>query len=280
MSIKNNIKNTKNTKNKVNSKVNTTPFSSNEITLIKDFSKLKYNGAPEFIYEGGDGFQGVKFYLKLGESINANGGAMNYMSSDIIVNTTMSGGFLANLGRGISRILSGSTAFYNNFSNKTDTTKFISFAGINPGNVGCFYIPPGKKLKLVSNTYICSTPNLRISGKMQLGGFVLGYGLFYVTVEAGETAGLIWAASYGDIIKIELKGGESIKIDNGVLLGLDDDIWFESTTIGGLTSTFLSGEGLVTLIRNDYEVTKDIFLKGRSDSAYIEYISNIVNKNK
>ena len=265
-----------NRKNNINRKTNNKPFSSNEITLIRDVNKLKYNNFSKFNYEGGDGFQGVKFYLKNGESINANGGSMNYMSGNMKIGTTMAGGFFNQLMKGISRVVSGSTLFYNNFYNDIDQIQFVTFAGINPGNVGCFYIPSGKKFKLVSHTYICSTPNLSISGKMQLGGFILGYGLFYVTVEAGETPGLVWAASYGDVLQIELQNGGSIKVDNGVLLGLDDNISFETTTVGGLTSTFLSGEGLVTLITNNQEVPKNIFLKGRSDTTYIEYIKNIV----
>ena len=63
-----------------NNKINNRPFSSYDICLIKDLNKLKNNNFPKFSYEGGDGFQGVKFYLKNGESINANGGSMNYMS--------------------------------------------------------------------------------------------------------------------------------------------------------------------------------------------------------
>ena len=281
LSARTNAKTNAKTNSKTNAKTNTRnvrPFSSNEITLIKDPSALKNNNFPTFLYEGGDGFKGVKFYLKNGESINANGGAMNYMSGDMKIRTTMGGGFLSTLVKGISRAVSGSSVFYNNFYNNSDIPQYIAFAGINPGNIGCFYIPPRKKFILVSHSYICSTPNLTISGKLQLGGFILGYGLFYVTVQADDNAGLIWGASFGDVLQIELQIGESIKVDNGVLLGFDYDINFNTTTVGGLTSTFLSGEALVTLITNDKDRPINIFLKGRSDSAYIEYISNIVNK--
>ena len=258
--------NKKNTPNNYNKK-------KNEIFLISNIDKFKNKSRfPRFELEGSDNSECVKFYLKKGESIRANGGAMNYMSRDVMIDTRTD-----SLLNTVGRLASGSTIFYNLFSNEIDQEQFITFSGVNLGNTACFYIPKGKKIKLVSESYICSTPNLRIYGKAALGGIITGYGLFYVIVEALESDGLVWASSFGKVLEIELKPEEVIKVDNGILLGMDDDLAMESMSVGGIKSFFLSGEGLITKITNISNTNKYIFLESRSKLAFSDYIRQIVD---
>jgi hypothetical protein len=99
-----------------------------------------------------------------------------------------------------------------------------------------------------------------------------GYGLFYVNVTAQETPGLVWINSFGDIIKQTLNQNDKISIDNGVLLGYDSTINMHTSTVGGIKSTLFSGEGLITEIINKNINPITIYLQGRSNSAYMEYI--------
>jgi len=245
-----------------------------EIYLITDINKFKNkNNFPRFEFEGGDDSECVKFYLKKGESIRANGGAMNYMSHNLMIETQTNNFFSA-----AKRALSGSTIFYNIFYNDVNEEQYISLSGVNLGNIACFYIPVGKKIKLVSESYICSTPNLKVHGKASFGGVITGYGLFYVIVEAIDSDGLLWAGSFGKVLEIELQPNEAIKVDNGILLGLDDDLAMETISIGGLKSFFLSGEGLITKIVNSTSKKKYIFLESRSKLAFTDYINNIVRQ--
>ena len=248
----------------------------NEIFFISNVNKFKNQSRfPKFNIEGGEGSESVKFYLKKGESIIANGDAMNYMSSDITIKTEA-----GNLFSAAKRALSGSTIFYNIFSNQVEKEQFISFSGVNLGNTACFYIPKGKKIKLVSESYLCSTPNLKVHGKVAFGGVITGYGLFYVVVEAIESDGLLWASSFGKVLEIELKPNEVIKVDNGILLGMDDALKMESMSIGGLKSFFLSGEGIITKITNISNTNKYIFLQSRSKLGFTNYIRQIVEEEK
>lgn len=268
---KNQVKNNKN-KNK--------KFSSNDIILIKDPLKLKNNEEfPKFEYEGGDGFKCVKVTLKNNQSIRADAGAMNYMSDDIKIETKTGSIF-----NSILRPLSGSSMFYNIFynSNKNNTKKngIVNFSGVNPGNVGCFYIPRGKSFNFVSDSYICSTVNLDVNTNIRFGGLILGYGLTFVNVKAINNDELVWCSSFGDVIEIILNPAESIKIDNGVLLGFDADIAINTKLIGGFTTTLFSGEGLVSNITNKNNFAITVYLQSRSRIAYNDYISNISKKNR
>jgi len=266
---KNSLKNNKNKK-----------FSSNDIILIKDPLKLKNNEEfPKFEYEGGDGFNCVKVTLKNNQSIRADAGAMNYMSDNIKIETKTGSIF-----NSILRPLSGSSMFYNIFynSNKNNTKKngIVNFSGVNPGNVGCFYIPRGKSFNFVSDSYICSTVNLDVKTNIRFGGLILGYGLTFVNVKAINDNELVWCSSFGNVIEIILNPGESIKIDNGVLLGFDADIAINTKLIGGFTTTLFSGEGLISNITNKNNFAITVYLQSRSRIAYNDYISNISKKNR
>jgi uncharacterized protein (TIGR00266 family) len=253
-------------------KKNNNQYISDKITLIKDPSILKNNNDfPSFIYHGGDGFKCIIMTLKPNEQIRADGGVMNYMSHDIDILTTTGGNVFGAFGR----LLSGSTFFYNIFENKGNKNSDISMAGINPGDVGCFYVPVGKTFYIVSDTYICSTPNLTINTGLRFGGILLGYGLAFVSVTATDKPGLVWIASFGSVIEITLNPNDSIKIDNGVLLGFEYDININTRLVGGIKSTLFSDEGLISEIINNKEYPIKLYLQARSKSAYLNYISSL-----
>jgi uncharacterized protein (TIGR00266 family) len=237
--------------------------------LIKDPSTINNKLFPKFEFEGGDGFKSVKFYLKEDEKINADGGSMNYMTNDMKIQTKPGS---------IFGLFSGTSFFYNTFYNDGNTEAIVNFSSTIPGDIGCFYIPNGKSFNFVSDSYVCSTPNLQIDTDFKLGGFILGYGIAFVSVTARNGPGLVWCGSYGNVISKELKKGEKIKIDNGVLLGFEDNADLQTKTVGGFTSTLFSGEGLVTEIVNINNETLTIYLQSRSKIDYNNYIKKIIGK--
>ena len=247
-------------------------YINDKITLIKDPKLLINNKSfPKFEYEGGDGFQCVKFYLEKNEKIRANGGSMNYMSDNITISTESGAIF-----NSVKRFVSGASLFYNIFLNNGSNTEYVQFSGVMPGSLSCFYIPKGKRLKITSESYICSTPNLKIHGKAAFGGILTGYGLFYIIIEAEETSGLVWLASFGKTLEIELEPSHKIKVDNGVLLALDDNIEIYTGKFGGIKSFFFSGEGIVTNIRNTTNSNTIIYLDSRSRLGFMEYIRTLI----
>lgn len=250
-------------KNNSNNKLNKT-----SISLIKNKNLFK----SKFTYEGGDGFQCIKIKLKPGESIRADGGAMNYMDSSIKIKTET-----GNIGKAFGRLFSGSSFFYNTFTNEGVNDAFINLSGVNPGNVGAFYIPKGKSLNLVSNSYICSTTNLEVSTDVNLGGFLTGYGITFVNVKAKDKDGIVWISVFGNVIEKNIKPGESLIVDNGVILGFNSDTQINTTVMKGFTSMLFSGEGFVSKIKNNNSKNFKIFLQSRSKIAYLGYLKKTLS---
>lgn len=252
-------------------------FSSQVITYINDIKLIKNNKEfPKFEYEGAHGFSGVLFHLSKNEGIRSEAGTMNYMTNDIKINTTHGN----NIFKGIGRMFSGTSFFYNIFYNDGDKISDIAFSSAGLGDIGCFYIPPGETLYLISHSYVCSTLNLEVESGIKIGGIMTGYGLVFVSVKAKETAGLVWINSFGSIRPITLKPTEKVKVDNGILLGFPSYIKMNTKPVGGIKSTLLSGEALVTEILNNTNKDITIYTHGKNRSTFNASICNKCIKGK
>ena len=250
---------------KISKKLN---LNKNKVSLIKN-KIVRMNNLPAFGYEGGSGFQCVKILLKPGEYIDADAGNMNYMDSSIQISTQT-----GNIGRAFGRLFSGSSFFYNTFTNKGKEAAMINLSSVHPGNIGAFYLPKGQKINVVSNSYICSTKGMVITTNVRFGGLLLGYGLTFVDIEAKENDGIVWVASFGNSIEKTIEPGNSIKVDNGILMAFDRNENIQTNFVGGFTSTLFSGEGLVSKIENKGNKPLRIWLQSRSQTAYLDYIKH------
>ena len=240
-----------------------------KLSMIKN-KVVKLKGMPLFTYEGGSGFKCVKLVLKPGESIDADAGAMNYMDSSINIKTQT-----GNLLPAFGRLFSGSSFFYNTFTNKGKEPAVMNLSSVHPGNIGAFYIPKGQKINIVSDSYICSTPGLTISTNVRFGGLLMGYGLTFVDVHAEKEDGIVWAASFGNCIERTLKPGDSIKVDNGIIMAFERDTGIHTNFVGkNFTSFLFSGEGLVSKIENKGTHETRLWLQSRSKIGYLNYIKH------
>ena len=294
------------TENKISNNKKT--FTSNEISFIKNPSILANSEFPKFKYDGGYGFQTLTITLKgndnqiqfgggffngfgssnkskntrntknnsIDSSIYANGGVMNYMTEDVTLVSVAKNGIFSSF----FRSLTDSSFFLSSIVNKGNLPGIVSLASPNPGNIGCFYIPPGKSFNVVSSSYIASTNNLKISSNPKFGGLLTGYGLFYTSVESiDEKPGLVWISSYGELTEHIIEPGHKIKIDNGVILAFDSNVTFTTSLAGkGILSSIFSSEGLVSLIDNQSNSNIIVYLQGRSVKSYNDYIADVAYK--
>ena len=246
---------------------------------------------PKFKIEGGSGFETVRIILQPMQKIRSNGGTMNFMTSNIVdsVKTrNKNNSFTKSLSSIVGRAFSSSSIFYNIYENTGKNEGYISLSTNIPGNVGTFYIPRGKEFNVVSDSYICSTVNLDITGSAKLGGVLLGYGLVFINIKLKEDSvhgdnGLVWIGSLGHIFEHKLAPGEKIIVNNGVLLAFDSQVDINTYVVKGKSSsstfkTFLfSGEGLISEVKNNTDETRIVYLQSRSKIFYNDYIKAICN---
>jgi len=189
------------------------------------------------------------YHLAPGESITAEAGAMTYMSPNINVKTRMRRrGILQSIGLSL---LGGQSFFVNDYT-ATQHPGEVAFAAAPLGDLEVLDVSPGRGYIIQSSSYVASTQGVNLDIQWQ--GFtrgLFGQGLFMIKVD-GE--GKLFINTFGAIDRHELGGGQRLIVDNFHLVAFSDTCRYEVRKFGGLKSTILGGEGLVTEIKGPGEV--------------------------
>ena len=193
--------------------------------------------------EGAPAFAHVHADLEPGESIVAESDAMASMDADLTMTTRLNGGLIGGLGR---KFLGGESLFINEFLNQTDGIRRVTLVRATPGEIrsvdldgGSLYLQPG--------AYVCSTPGIKLGlGWAGLASLIGREGLFKLIVSG---AGTVWCGAYGSLVEKEVTG-EYI-VDTSHLVSYEPQLKLKVQLAGGMLSSILGGEGLVTRIEGN-----------------------------
>ncbi|RJS89339.1 TIGR00266 family protein [Candidatus Bathyarchaeota archaeon] len=183
--------------------------------------------------------------------ITAEAGAMTYMTSNIEVKTRSrisEGGIWRTIK---VSLLGGETLFLNDYIARGDVGK-VGLVSAPLGDITRLEVSEDKGFIIQSSAYIASTPGVHLDTEWQ--GFtkgLFGQNLFMIKT-LGE--GDVFINTFGAIDKHELKPGETLVVDNFHLAALSTTCEYKVRMFGGLKSTLLGGEGLVTDITGPGEV--------------------------
>lgn len=184
----------------------------------------------------------LEVQMSSGEKITAESGAMVYMKGDIEIKThTREGGLFKKIK---VTALGGESFFVNDYIAHGDCS--IGLTGPPLGDIIRVEVKPSNGFIVQSGSYVASTPGVLIDTQWQ--GFTKGlFGSeFFMLKATGQ--GDMFLNAYGGIIQKEVAAGEKIMIDNYHLVALSDRASYRVTKIGGMKTTILGGEGLVTQV--------------------------------
>lgn len=186
----------------------------------------------------------LEIQLNNEEEITAEAGAMVYIKGNIEVKTAMrsGGGFFKKFK---VTALGGQSFFVNNYVAHEDNC-FIGLTGPPIGDIVRMSINADNGLIVHSGAYIASSTGVILDTEWQ--GFkkgIFGNGLFMLRAN-GE--GDLFVNAYGGIIQKDLGGNEKMILDNHHLVALSENSNYRVMKFGGLKTTMLGGEGLVTEI--------------------------------
>jgi len=183
--------------------------------------------------------------------IIAEAGALTYMSSNIEVETRTRMRESGIWGTIKVSLLGGETLFITDYQARGGPGK-AGFVSAPLGDITHLNISPTEGYIIQSSAYIASTPGVKLDTQWQ--GFakgLFGQNLFMIKT-GGE--GDIFINTFGAIDKHELGANERLIVDNYHLAALSDTCRYEVRMFGGLKSTLLGGEGLITEITGPGEV--------------------------
>ncbi len=183
--------------------------------------------------------------------ITAEAGAFIYMTGNVEVKTRTrvdQSGLLRTLK---VSVLGGETLFINDYFARGGEAK-VGFVSAPLGDITRLDINQDKGYVIQSSAYIASTPHVNLDTQWQ--GFtkgLFGQNLFMIkTLGEGE----VFINTFGAIDKHDLNSGEKLIVDNYHLAALSTTCEYKVRMFGGLKSTLLGGEGLVTEVTGPGEV--------------------------
>jgi uncharacterized protein (TIGR00266 family) len=209
----------------------------------------------------------LEVQLDPNQLIRAEAGAMTYMTPNIQVNTHMrETGFLGTLK---VSLLGGQSFFVNDYVAIGSPGK-IGLVSAPIGDIQRLEVGPGEGFIVQKSAYIASSPTVDLDIQWQ--GFtkgLFGQGLFMVKT-SGQ--GDLFINTFGAIDQHSLGSGESFVVDNFHLVAFSDSCQYEVRKFGGLKSTLLGGEGLVTNITGP----GDVYLQTKNLSEFADWLWTVL----
>jgi uncharacterized protein (TIGR00266 family) len=187
----------------------------------------------------GDNQQMAKIELQPGEGIFAEAGSMVNMSGNMIMESQLKGGVMA----GLKRAVTGDSIFLTRFMPR-EGNGFVCFAGTMTGKIFDVRISPGKEFIAQKSSFLCCEEpvSLDIAFTEKLRAGLFGGEGFILQRMTGD--GTAFLHCCGDIIEMDLKEGEVIKVQTGLVVGFGSTVSYDIALAGGITTALFGGEGL------------------------------------
>ncbi len=180
----------------------------------------------------------IEITLEKGETVKSQAGAMKWMTNNLLMETSISGGVIG----AVKRKMVGEGIFFNFFTGKENGST-VAFGHTYPGMI----IP----LDVTAKSYICQQRaflcaaesvklDIALHKKLRV-GFFGGEG-FIMQRLTGK--GIAFLEIDGECVEINLQKGESIKVETGAVGAIEDSVQMSIAMVRGLGNIFFGGEGL------------------------------------
>ena len=177
--------------------------------------------------------------LEAGETMITEKGSMSWMSSNMKMETTSSGG----IGKALGRMFAGEAFFQNRYTPEGGPG-LIAFASSFPGAILPIQIQPGAAMIVQKSAFLASQVGVELSVYFQK---KIGTGLFggegFIMQKLSGT-GLAFVEIDGAVVDYTLKPGESMLLDTGYLAMMDESVQMTIETVKGVKNIVFGGEGV------------------------------------
>lgn len=182
-------------------------------------------------------------YLKQGEAVFTERGAMSWMNGAMRMQTTTNGGFGKALGRMMSK-----ESFFQNIYTAERGNGVIAFSSSFPGTIAPFEVGPGRELILQKSAFMAAdmSVNLSIHFSKKMGAGLFGGEGFIMQKVSGQ--GIVLAEFDGHVVRYDLAPGEQIIADTGYVAAMTSGCRMDIQTVPGIKNMMFGGEGLFNTV--------------------------------
>src|SRR5687767_3656669 len=201
----------------------------------------------------GSEMQFVEVELDPGESAVAEAGAMMYMTSGITLETVFgdgsqaqgSGGVMGKLLGAGKRLITGESLFMTVFTSQGSGKQQVAFAAPYPGKILAMDLKQlGGQLICQKDSFLCAARGVSVGIAFQR---KIGVGLFGgegFIMQRLEGDGLCFVHAGGTVHALDLKPGETLRVDTGCIVALQPSVDYDIQFTGGIKTALFGGEGL------------------------------------
>lgn len=181
--------------------------------------------------------------LEGGEKMITEGGAMSWMSPNMLMETTSNGG----IGKAFGRAFSGEKMFQNIYTAQGGPG-MIAFASSFPGSIKAFQIEPGKEMIFQKSAFLASEAGVELSVhfRKKIGSGLFGGEGFIMQKVSGY--GTMFAEFDGHVVEYDLQEGQQIVIDTGYLAAMSASCSMDIRSVPGVKNMLFGGEGIFNTI--------------------------------
>lgn len=181
--------------------------------------------------------------LENGERMITEGGGMSWMSPNMKMETTTSGG----VGKAIGRMFSGEKMFQNIYTAQGGPG-MIAFASSFPGSIRAFRICPGQEMIFQKSAFLAGEAgvNLSVFFNKKIGAGLFGGEGFIMQRLTGN--GVAFAEFDGHVVEYELQAGQQIVVDTGHLAAMTGGCRMEIVSVPGVKNMLFGGEGFFNTV--------------------------------
>ena len=200
----------------------------------------------------GSEMQFVEVELDPGESAVAEAGSMMFMTNGIQMETIFgdgsqsqrSGVMGALMGAG-KRLITGESLFMTVFTNGGSGKQQVAFAAPYPGKILAMDLKQlGGELICQKDSFLCAAKGVSIGIAFQR---KIGVGLFGgegFIMQRLQGDGLAFVHAGGTVHGLELRAGETLRVDTGCLVALQPSVGYDIQFVGKIKTALFGGEGL------------------------------------
>lgn len=190
--------------------------------------------------KGGVAFSYLEVSLEPGESLMAEADAMSSMDPELSMRACLNGGLFSALAK---KLLGRESLFVSTFANVGSEPRRLTLAQKYPGQMRAVQLG-GQTFCLQPGAFVACTPGLQMrAGWAGVRSLLAREGLFRLEVSGHGT---LWYGAYGALVE-QYVDGETL-VDSSHLVAYESQMRLRLQLAGGLFSSLLGGEGLVTRI--------------------------------
>jgi uncharacterized protein (TIGR00266 family) len=206
----------------------------------------------DFKIEGED-LQFVEVELDPGETVVAEAGVMMYMTAGIEMETVFGDGSASPQAQGVmgallgagKRLLTGESLFMTLFTNRGKGKERVAFAAPYPGRIMAVDLAKmGGELICQKDSFVCAARGVSIGIAFQkrIGAGLFGGEGFIMQRLQGD--GLCFVHAGGMVTAIDLRPGETLRVDTGCLVALHPSVTYDVQFVGKVKTALFGGEGI------------------------------------